>query len=68
MLNSLNEKSKKDKLKFNRITNANLVCKDCIDCLDDSKDFANTSKCLAYDLKPDKVLNGGNCEEYVKEE
>lgn len=45
-----------DKLKFVKITNDDLVCRDCIYRLND-----NTSECEWYDVKPSKVLNGGKC-------
>ena len=62
--NTLDEKFKKDKLKFELIKNENLVCKDCRKKYDDTNMPCNTSKCEAYEIKPNKVLNGGNCDEY----
>ena len=53
-MNPMNGKFEKDTLKMVRITNENLVP-------------ANTSKCEKYDLKPDKVLDGGKCEEFDAE-
>lgn len=51
-----------------RITNNDLVCKDCLQRLDDSILFGNTSRCEHYTIcKPLEVLDGGNCDEYVKE-
>ncbi|MBR0359151.1 MAG: hypothetical protein IIX37_07475 [Selenomonadaceae bacterium] len=50
-----------------RISNENLICKDCVSRVDDSKHFGNTSKCLKLGLKPTKVLLGGECSEYEKE-
>lgn len=47
-----------------RITNNDLVCKDCNFVLDDSIRLGNTSMCTKYDLKPKEVLLGGNCDEY----
>ena len=44
-LNSLDEKFKKDKLKFDLITNNDLVCKDCISKYEDKDMPCNTSKC-----------------------
>jgi len=49
------------------ITNNDLVCKDCIYRIDDSIVLGNTSECETFDLKPNKVLTGGKCDEYVKE-
>ena len=51
-----------------RITNNDLVCKDCIYKFDDSMKFGNTSVCEVYDVKPGKVLLGGDCDRYSKEE
>ena len=50
-----------------RITNADLVCRDCIYRLDDSERLGNTSQCKRYISKPNKVLLGRDCEEYRKE-
>ena len=50
-----------------RITNDDLVCKDCIHKLDDSVKLGNTSACEVYELKPGKVLLGGECDEYKVE-
>ena len=52
-----------------RITNSDLVCRDCLQRLDDNGPlYGNTSKCEAYPYcKPIEVLNGEECAEYVKE-
>lgn len=51
-----------------RITNDDLVCKDCLVRFDDSVKFGNTSKCETYPVtKPNHVLLGGKCDEYVQE-
>ena len=50
-----------------RITNSLLKCKDCKFRLDDSKILGNTSQCMQYPLKPNKVLKGENCPKYQKE-
>ena len=55
-----------ERLHFERITNNDLVCKDCIYRFNDSETIGNTSKCEWYDTKPDKVLNGSICEMYIK--
>ena len=65
--NALDEKFKKDKLKFELIKNENLVCEDCRKKYDDTNMPCNTSKCEAYEMKPNKVLNGGDCDEYESE-
>lgn len=65
--NPLDEKFKRDKLKFNQIKNENLVCADCAKKYDDTELPCNTSKCEAFVRKPFSVLDGGDCNEYVKE-
>ena len=52
-----------DLLKFEIIKNNDLVCKDCVD---DEKLPCNTSKCMIYEMKPDEVIDGGDCIEYEK--
>lgn len=47
-----------------RITNNDLVCKTCEHVYDDSVKLGNTSVCKVYDVKPTKVLLGGECNEY----
>lgn len=50
------------------VTNADLVCKDCVQRFDDGLILGNVSKCEAYPVcKPKKILLGGECDEYVKE-
>lgn len=66
-LNSLDEKFNKDQMKFELVTNKDLICKDCIKKYDDTNLPCNTSKCEAFDVKPDEVLDGGDCIEYVQE-
>lgn len=66
-LNPLDEKFKKDELKFEVIKNKNLICKDCKKRYDDADLPCNTSKCQAFDIKPDEVLDGGDCIEYELE-
>lgn len=67
MKNFLDEKFEKDKLKFNLITNNDLVCKDCISRYEDKDMPCNTSKCAKFSIKPFKVLDGGKCNEYEAE-
>lgn len=50
-----------------RITNNDLVCKDCTFAYDDSVKFGNTSTCDKFTVKPNQVLVGGECEEYEAE-
>lgn len=50
-----------------RVTNDDLVCKDCLFKYDDSVKLGNTSKCEVYEAKPNEVLLGGECDEYVEE-
>ena len=54
-----------DDLQFHRITNADLVCRDCKFRFDDSVIFGNTSRCLVYTpQKPGSVLVGKSCPYY----
>lgn len=66
-LNPLDEKFKRDKLKFELITNKILICKDCKKRYDDTELLCNTSKCEAFVRKPNEVLDGKDCIEYEKE-
>lgn len=63
-LNSLDEKFKNDELKFEPIKNKDLVCDTCKKKYDDTELPCNTSKCEAFEMKPDEVLDGGDCYEY----
>ncbi len=63
-MNALDEKFKKDELKFVQIKNEDLVCKNCRKKFDDIDMPCNTSKCEAYRIKPIEVLDGGMCFEY----
>lgn len=47
-----------------RITNDDLVCKDCQFVYDDSVKFGNISTCDKFTVKPNQVLLGGDCDEY----
>lgn len=47
-----------------RVTNKNLVCKDCLFKYDDDTKLGNTSKCAIYKAKPNLILLGGKCEFY----
>mgnify|MGYP004644339061 CR=1 FL=1 len=47
-----------------RITNDDLICKDCIFKYDDSEVLGNTSRCEKFVSKPDRILIGGSCKEY----
>lgn len=66
-INAIDEKFKKDKLKFEQIKNKDLVCKDCAYKFDDTEMPCNTSKCEVYQIKPGKVLDGGDCDEHKEE-
>ena len=52
-----------DKLGFQTITNEDLVCKDCKSAIKNGP----TGKCEKFDVKPNKVLLGGECNEYENE-
>ena len=47
-----------------RITNEDLVCKDCEFAFDDAIKLGNTSTCDKFTVKPNQVLLGGDCDEY----
>lgn len=64
--NEENKRLLSEQMCMKRITNDDLVCKNCIHKFDDSEKYGNTSKCEVYDLKPAKVLTGGNCDEYER--
>lgn len=66
-LSSIYEKFQNDKLSFERITNDDLVCRDCRNRFKDEEMPCNTSKCAKFEVKPDEVLDGGDCTEYDKE-
>jgi hypothetical protein len=64
----IKEKIRSESEAIIRITNNDLQCKDCVFKFDDSEIFGNTSKCEAYDSKPDNVLlNKEECEYYESE-
>lgn len=66
-ISAIDKKFQKDKLKFDLITNDDLVCKDCRNRFKDEVIPGNTSKCTKYKIKPDEVLDGGKCIKYEKE-
>lgn len=57
----LKERIKSESRATRRITNNDLVCKDCVYKFDDSKKFGNTSRCQAFKWKPSNIVAGGNC-------
>ena len=63
----MNDKFKNDKLKFELIRNADLVCTDCLYKYDDTNMPCNVSKCEMYEEKPSTVIDGGNCDKGVSE-
>ena len=50
-----------------RVTNKNLVCKDCLFRYNDNAKLGNTSKCAVYKAKPSLILLGGKCEFYKRD-
>lgn len=58
-----NKKWETEKLGFVPVTNDDLVCYDCIYC---NRNIP-VGKCKKYPVKPNKVLLGGECDEYKKE-
>lgn len=61
------EKRIKSEQTIRRITNDNLICKNCLLRMDDTVIFGNTSRCEQFPAKPVEVLIGGGCEFYIKE-
>lgn len=49
-----------------RITNDDLLCKDCAFQYDDTVKLGNTSVCEKFSIKPSEVLLGGDCIEYER--
>ena len=62
----MNDKFKNDKLKFELIRNADLVCTDCLYNYDDTNMPCKVSKYEMYEEKPSTVIDGGNCDLYDK--
>lgn len=58
------ERIKSESRATRQVTNDILVCKDCVYKFDDTRIMGNTSRCMKYGLKPNKVLIGGKCDEY----
>ena len=65
----LEKRIKSEQQCMKRITNNDLVCRDCTNRFDDSEREGNTSFCAAYPrrFKPNEVINGGDCRYYLKE-
>lgn len=66
-LSTIDEKFKNDELHFELVKNDDLVCKDCKNRYPDDIMPCNTSKCAKFEMKPDEVLDGGECDEYTRE-
>lgn len=62
----IDKKFQNEKMKCERLTNNELVCKNCMFVLDDTEDANNTYECNKYLEKPDKVLRGGECIDYKR--
>lgn len=52
-----------EKLGFQTVTNEDLVCNDCVSAIKKGP----AGKCEKFNVKPNKVLLGGECDEYEKE-
>ena len=61
MSKELKERIESESKAVMRITNDDLVCKNCLFVYDDSVKFGNTSKCAIYASKPIAVLLGEEC-------
>lgn len=49
-----------------RVTNQDIVCRDCRFKYDDSIKWGNTSTCKKYKIKPNQVILGKACDKYEK--
>lgn len=49
------------------ISNEDLICKDCVYKLDDTKVLGNVSRCKRYTVKLVDTLLGGGCPKYEHE-
>lgn len=67
-MRDLKKRIESESQSISRITNQDLMCRDCLFRLDDSKILGNTSRCQEYPLKPNQVLKGGSCTEYKKKD
>lgn len=68
MANKFRDRIESESRAAARISNDDMVCKDCLLRYDDSTINRNTTMCEAYPkLKPYDVLAGRGCDEYVKE-
>lgn len=65
--NTLKERFKNENLIFKVLKNNQLTCKDCKLRYNDDALDCNTSRCEIFQIKPDEVLNGGDCDEKVRE-
>lgn len=50
-----------------RVSNKDLICKDCRFRFEDTIKLGNTSVCEKYPLKPNKIFFGKDCKYYSKE-
>jgi hypothetical protein len=63
----LSKKMEEEQKAMSRLTNNDLICKNCKNKFNDNKIPGNTSKCSEYKrMKPTKVLLGGKCEKFKK--
>lgn len=57
----IDERIKSEARATRRITNNELVCKNCVYKFYDQKKPEKTGRCQAYKAKPSSILLGGNC-------
>lgn len=65
--NKINKRVESEQQAMVAIENKNLVCKDCLFRFNDKEKFGNAFKCEQFAEKPNKVILGGKCDEYIKE-
>lgn len=67
--NPLDYRRRNEQLCMKRITNDDLVCRDCLYRYDDSQILGNTSRCEMYgESKPNEIILGKDCWLYDKED
>lgn len=63
-MNEYNKRIESESRSIIRITNSDLICKNCLFQLNDTEKFANTSQCKQFSIKPNRVLVGKDCSKF----
>lgn len=64
---SMKERVESEAQSTMRISNKDLICKDCKNRFNDNEFWGNTSRCSKFRVKELEVLVGGSCIEYEHE-